>query len=218
MRVKICGIKRKEDALKAIEYGANAIGLLVGQKHSSDDFIDKDQAKTIVSALPPFCSSVMVTHLKNNEEIISLAQYIGVTTIQFHGDNKPSDIFFVKNKLPYLKVTKSLHVVNKQSIEEGKKYLDVVDAILLDTVNTDTGEVGGTGKTHDWNISREIISQYSKPVILAGGLNPTNVQQAIKEVQPFGVDTNSGTKSDDGFKDYRKLHEFIKLAKQNLTN
>ena len=128
------------------------------------------------------------------------------------------NIFFVKNKLPYLKVTKSLHVVSKQSIEEGKKYLDVVDAILLDTVNTDTGQVGGTGKTHDWNISREIISQYGKSVILAGGLNPTNVQQAIKEVKPYGVDANSGVKGDDGFKDYRKLNEFIKSAKQNLSS
>ena len=213
MRVKICGIKKTEDALKAIEQGADAIGLLVGQVHTSNDFISKESAKSIVSGLPPFCSSVLVTHLENNNEIIALAQYIGATTIQLHGDSTPKDAFFIKKELPYIKLIKSLHIINKKSIEDGRKFIDAVDAILLDTVNPNTGQVGGTGKTHDWKISREIVESYNIPIILAGGLNPENIEQAIKEVQPFGVDANSGTKGDDGYKDYRKLKDFIRKAK-----
>jgi len=213
MKVKICGIKTIEDALKAIEFGADAVGLLVGQKHTSNDFIDKEQAKSIVRALPPFCSSVLVTHLEDNGEIIALAKFVGVTTIQLHGDSTPEDALHIKKELPYIKLTKSLHVIDRNSIELGRKYLKAVDAILLDTVNVSTGQVGGTGITHDWNLSREIVDTYDAPVILAGGLGPDNVKQAVNEVRPFGVDANSGTKGKDGFKDYVKLEAFVRNAK-----
>ena len=216
MKVKVCGIKKIEDALKAIEYGADAVGLLVGQRHASNDFIDKKYAKSIVENLPPFCSSVLVTHLEESETIISLAQFIGVTTIQLHGNSTMEGALYIKKKLPYIKLIKALHVVDRSSIEKGHKFLRAVDAILLDTVNLNTGQVGGTGKIHDWNLSREIVTFYNKPVILAGGLNPENIQQAIKKVKPFGVDVNSGTKGKDGFKDYRKLKDFIYKAKNIL--
>lgn len=213
MKVKTCGIKRIEDALKAVEFGADAIGLLVGQRHTSNDFVDKEQAKSIVSALPPFCSSVLVTHLEDTGEIISLAQFTGVTTIQLHGDSTPEDALHIKKELPYIKLTKALHVINRNSIELGRNYSNTVDAILLDTVNADTGQVGGTGITHDWNLSREIVETYDTPVILAGGLGPDNVKQAVTVVKPFGVDANSSTKGKDGFKDYSKLEAFVRNAK-----
>lgn len=215
IRVKICGIKRKEDALLAISYGADAIGLLVGQTHTSDDFIDADTARDIVKALPPFCSSVMVTHLSDVEEIIELARRIGVSTIQLHGDSTPKDVQMIKDALSYLKVYKAIHVTDKSSIENGKQFLPFVDAILLDTANFATGQVGGTGLTHDWSISKKIVEEYGKPIILAGGLNPENVGAAIKAVMPFGVDVNSGTKAEDGYKSPEKLRDFIENAKKS---
>lgn len=202
----------------AINYGADAIGLLVGQKHSSTDFIDSDTAKEIVEALPPFCASVLVTHLIDPKEIIDLATDIGVTTIQLHGDSTPDDAQTIKNGLPYIKLYKAIHVTDEGSIENGRDFLPYVDAILLDTANPSTGQVGGTGMTHDWSISKRIVQAYDKPVILAGGLNPENVAEAIKMIEPFGVDVNSGTKGTNDYKDAGRVKDFIYNAKLALSN
>jgi len=214
VKVKICGIKRTEDALAAVRFGADAIGLLVGQRHAATDFITADEATAIVKALPPFCSSVLVTHLDRAEEIVPLARSIGVTTIQLHGDSSPEDARAIRENLPHLKLIKAVHVTDAESIEVARRYADSVDAILLDTVNVATDQVGGTGMTHDWGISRRIVETAGLPVILAGGLNPDNVTAAIEAVRPFGVDVNSGTKGPDGFKDMAKLRvngKFVRI-------
>jgi phosphoribosylanthranilate isomerase len=213
IKVKICGIKRLEDALLAISYGADALGFLVGQKHSSLDFLEKEYAKSIIRKLPPFCSSVLVTHLETASEIISLAEFLGVSTIQLHGDTSPQGAQEIKEKLPYIKIYKAIHVIDNSSIENGKAYLPYVDAVLPDTYNAKTDQVGGTGMTHDWSISKQMVKEYNKPLILAGGLNPDNVIDAIKYVKPYAVDANSGTKGSDGFKDPEKLRLFIERAK-----
>lgn len=213
VRVKICGNKRAGDALKAVEYGADAIGLLVGQKHASPDFIDIEQARGIVALLPPFVASVLVTHLVLPDEITPLARKIGVNTIQLHGETTPDQTAQIKKTLPYIKLYKAIHVTGDKSIVNAESYTNSVDAILLDTINVSTDQVGGTGKIHDWGISRKIVQKASLPVILAGGLNPDNVKEAIEKVKPFGVDVNSGTKGRDGYKDPKKLQAFIERAK-----
>jgi phosphoribosylanthranilate isomerase len=213
VKVKVCGVKRLEDALMAVHYGADAVGLLVGQTHASSDFIDVSQAKTIVSGLPPYCSTVLVTHLVTLSEIVDLARKIGVTTIQLPGDISPEQIREIKNFLPYIKVTKAIHVVNDSSIEDVERYIGAADAILLDSVNKTTDQVGGTGLTHDWTISKRITRDCAIPIILAGGLNPDNVKSAIAQVEPYGVDANSGLKRSDGYKDPIKLLQYISRAK-----
>jgi phosphoribosylanthranilate isomerase len=213
VRVKICGIKRKEDALAAIRYGADAIGLLVGKKYPSDDFIDETTAKNIVESLPPLCSSVLVTHLTDTKTVIELAVFTRVTTIQLHGDSSPADAQKIKTALPYVKLYKAVHIIDESSIDHAKQFLDSVDAILADTVNTATGQVGGTGLTHDWSVSKNLVAAFNKPVILSGGLTPDNVVNAIETVMPYGVDVNSGTQGADGYKDTTKLRLFIERAK-----
>jgi phosphoribosylanthranilate isomerase len=193
VKVKICGIKKREDALLAVRSGADAVGLLVGQVHTSNDFIDKDKARDIVDSLPPFCSSVLVTHLTECDEICDLAEYIGVSTIQLHGDSSPAQAKEIKQRLPYIKTYKAIHVTGPGSVDDALAYRAVVDGILLDTVNVNTGQVGGTGMTHDWSISSQIVRALDIPVIMAGGLNPENVQGAVARVHPYGVDVNSGT-------------------------
>ncbi|MGE5328340.1 MAG: phosphoribosylanthranilate isomerase [Deltaproteobacteria bacterium] len=210
MRVKICGIKRIEDALKAIEFGADAIGLLI--KTQSKNSIDENTAREIVRTLPPFCSSVMVVITTDIKEIVELSRYIGVTAIQLHGENSPEDILNIKRELPFVKIIKTLHVTNIETINNCKKYFKIADAILLDSTNFSGGAVGGTGLTHDWSISRKIVEESPIPVILAGGLNPENVAEAVKIVEPYGVDVQSGVNGEDGFKDYAKLERFIKKA------
>ena len=213
MRVKICGIKNIDDALKAIEFGADAIGLLVGQEHSSKDFITVKQAKEIVSKIPPFISTVLVTHTTDENEVIKMIKEIGVSTVQLHSDIGIKEIKTIKDSCPNIKILKLIHIIDEQSIEQVKVFKDVVDAILLDTINFDTNQVGGTGKIHNWEIDKRIVEETTAKIIVAGGLNKDNVNDAITKISPFGVDANSGVQNKEGFKDYDKLREFIFNAK-----
>jgi phosphoribosylanthranilate isomerase len=214
IHVKICGIRRLDDALAALEFGADELGFLVGQKHQSPDFLDAPDAAAIVAALPPNASSVLVTHLVEPDDIVALATAVGVTTVQLHGDTSPAQAAEIKQLLPHIKTYKAIHVIDGQSINAARQYVDAVDAIVLDTINAATDQVGGTGHTHDWSISQQIVEQLPIPVILAGGLNPDNVGDAIRHVKPYGVDVNSGTKGSDGYKDRNTLRRFIERAKR----
>lgn len=212
-RVKICGNKRLEDALEGVKAGADALGFLVGQVHASSDFISKEAAREIIEKLPPFVSTVLVTHLSSAEEIISLAAFTKVSTVQLHGDSTVDDISFLREKLSNVKLYKTIHVEDNSAISLAKEWDNQVDAILLDTISKSENKVGGTGKTHDWSISAEIVKSLHIPVILAGGLNADNVRAAIEAVRPFAVDANSGTKGADGYKDFARLHSFVQNAK-----
>lgn len=214
MRVKICGIKNKEDALKAVSYGADAIGVLVGQRHSSNDFISKEEAREIVKVIPPFCTAVLVTHLTSPEEIIALANFLSVNTIQLHSEITVEDIQKIREALPNVSLIKCIHVMDENSIDEAKSFEEAVDAILLDTYNAKTDQVGGTGLTHDWSISKKIIDCLKKKVIVAGGLNPENVREVRDFLHPYAVDVNSGVKNEEGTKDEVKLKDFITRAKE----
>jgi len=213
MRVKVCGIKTVEDAIMAAHCGADAVGLLVGQRHVSEDFINIDLARDIVKKCPPLVSPVLVTHLNDPKEIAYLASQIGVTTIQLHSDCEVQSIISLRKILPYIKLIKNFHVTGPEIIQVIRPFEAVVDAFLLDTLNSVEGRVGGTGLTHDWNISRDIVREVSRPVILAGGLNPENVADAIRIVTPFGVDANTGLKASNGFKDCTKVATLVSRAK-----
>jgi len=156
---------------------------------------------------------VLVTHLSRPDEVLPLVKTANVTTLQLHGDTTPNEALAIKKQLPHLKTYKAVHVVDESAIEETRRYIDFVDGIILDTAIRATGQVGGTGRTHDWRISRSIVQSISAPVILAGGLNPENVQEAIRTVQPYAVDVNSGVSKPGGIKDHEKLKRFIALAK-----
>ncbi len=226
MRIKICGIKRVEDAIMATYCGADSIGLVVGQKHNSDDFIDKHLAKKIVKECPPYISPVLVTELDDAEEISNLAHEIGATSIQLHSDCSVDSIISIRKSLPHVKLIKNFHVKGLEIIHAMKPFESVVDAFILDTLDLANDKVGSTGLVHDWNISRDIVKEVSRPVILAGGLTPENIREAIQFVRPYGVDASSGLKDSDGFKDemkvinfvYRAKHEFFKVRNLPLKN
>ena len=207
MRTKICGIRNMSDAQTAIRAGANAVGFLVGITHLAEDKISKEDAKEVITQLPPFVSTVMVTHLTDKNEIVELTKYLGVNTVQIHDYIPPSDVLFVKESLPFCKIIKAIHVIDKETaFELVEDFEGVCDALLLDSRTTD--RLGGTGITHDWNISQEIVTKSKIPVILAGGLNEKNVYDAVKKVKPFGVDVNSGVEN-DGWKSYEKIFKFV---------
>ena len=215
MYVKICGIRRHEDALIAAELGADAIGLLVGQRHNSPDFISAAVAREISRTLPPSVEAVLVTHITEVDEIDRLLRQSGITAVQLHSEITADSVANLRTRFPDLKVFKSVHVISAESVRYPEGFSKVVDGFVLDTINVATDQVGGTGNIHDWSISQKIVERFPDiPIILAGGLNSKNVRSAIESVHPFGVDVNSGTKGSDGFKDARKMREFILEAKR----
>ena len=213
MKVKICANKNIYDAESSLIAGADIIGLLVGQEHTSNDFIDKKAAKEIVDYVNGRCDTSLVTHLKNADEIISLTKYIGNNTIQLHSNIEEKEVEKIKKELPNVKIVRLIHISKDGEIFSNIERMKYVDYYLLDSFNLETNQVGGTGLTHDWNKSGEIVKRLDKPVFLAGGLNPDNVQKAISIVKPYGVDVNSGCKT-NGIKDRDKVIEFVRNAKK----
>jgi len=200
IKVKICGITNKEDALYAAGCGANALGFIFYEK--SPRYIAPDNAKTIIAALPPFVTTVGVFVNKDFNDIRDMALLTGITVVQLHGDESPSYCNLVEGKL-----IKAIRVKNDRSIEGLKKY--DVDAFLLDSF--DKNSFGGSGLTFDWKLA-EKAKQYGK-IILAGGLTPDNVEEAVKKVVPYGVDVSSGVEKKPGIKDNNKVKEFIIRSK-----
>lgn len=207
MRVKICGIRRVEDALAAAAAGADAIGCLVGLDYAAPDRVEAAAARAIFVSLPPFVARVLVTHRAALADVVGLMRETAATTVQLHGDFPLVAISALREALPHASIVKTVHVTGEEAIAAASAAARVADGVLLDTKTP--GRVGGTGVTHDWSISARIVAASPKPVILAGGLTPDNVAAAIARVHPYGVDVNSGTRGSDGFKDHAKIRAFI---------
>ena len=207
MKVKICGIRHQDDAKVALDAGADALGFLVGITHLAEDKIRKEEAKAIIESLPPLVSPVAVTHLTDVREIIDLIIYLGVSTVQIHDYIGPKEVKTIRENLPGVKIIKSVHVEGENAIEMAKLFEPYAHAILLDSRTTD--RLGGTGITHDWDISARLVKSIRIPVILAGGLTPGNVFEAACKVKPYGVDVNSGVEDIKGNKNFSKVQLFI---------
>ena len=215
MKVKICANKNIYDAESCLIAKADIIGLLVGKKHNSDDFISKEEAKRITNYVNGRCDVSLVTHLLNATDIINLTKYIGNNIIQLHSDIEEKEVEKIRTTLPQVKLVRLIHVSKEGEIYTDIKRMKYVDYYLLDSFNLSTNQVGGTGITYDWQKSKEVIKKLNKPAFLAGGLNPQNVSEAIKITNPYGVDVNSGCKNIDGIKDRGKVIEFVKNAKKS---
>lgn len=215
MRVKICGIRNEADLNAAIRSGADAVGFLIGQVHPSPDFILPGTAARLVLAMPPFVSPVLVTHLTDPEEILDLSDRTGITTVQLHGGSTAEEVRILRDNLPPAsKIILTVHFQAKDDFLGAKDFFNVADAFLIDSMNGETGQVGGTGRVNDWNLAAEFVKESPLPVILAGGLNPSNVADAIRQVNPFAVDANTGMKQ-EGTRvvDPELCAAFVKAAK-----
>jgi len=212
-RVKICGIRSLADMQIAVQQGTDAIGVLVGKLHSSSDFIPANLAAEICDRTPPFVTSVLVTHMEDPDVVLALADAIPSAAVQLHSDITPAVIRTLRRALAPRKVIAKISVEGPSAIERARDLDQRVDAIVLDSVNRATDQVGGTGMTHDWSISAQIVKQVSTPVILAGGLTPANVGNALRQVHPWAVDVNSGVRNQAGFKDGELIRAFIETSK-----
>lgn len=218
VKVKICANRSIEDAKISLLAKADIIGILVGQEHNSVDFVDKYIAKEITDFVDGKCDVSLVTHLTNADEIIELTKFIGNNVIQLHSDISEDEVEKIATILPNIKLVRLIHISQEGKIITDYKKMKYVDYYLLDSFNLKTNQVGGTGLTHDWYKSNELIKLLNKPTFLAGGLTPENVGEAIKISQPYGVDVNSGCKNEKGVKDAEKVKRFVYNAKKYSEN
>ncbi len=209
-RVKICGITSVAEAQLAERHGAHAIGILVGQRHASSDFVEPDIARTICLNLSPFTTSVLITHLEDPPEIVDLVQKVPCLAVQLHSDLSSSVLLFLRDQLWPKKIIGKVSVQDETAITRMREIENFVDAMVLDSIDSSTNRVGGTGLTHDWTISAQIVNNSRVPIILAGGLTPDNVKQAITLVRPWAVDVHSGVETPDGQKNQGQIALFLK--------
>jgi phosphoribosylanthranilate isomerase len=209
LRVKICCISSKQEAFDAINFGASALGL-VGEMPSGPGVISDAEILEITLQVPPPIATFLLTSETDSQKIIEHHKRVSTNTIQIVDELKDKDYKAIRVALPNTKLVQVVHVLDESSIDEALELAELVDAILLDSGNPNLAvkELGGTGRTHNWGLSRKIVEQCEKPVFLAGGLKPENVVEAIETVQPFGLDLCSGVRT-EGKLDLRKLEKFF---------
>ena len=193
----------------AIEAGASAVGL-VSAMPSGPGPIPEDLIAEIAATVPPGVSSFLLTCLQDAASIIEQQRRLRVNTIQICDRLTQGSYQDLRDALPGISLVQVVHVTGPEAVDEAIAVAPQVDAILLDSGNQSLAikELGGTGRTHDWTLSRKIREAIEVPLFLAGGLNPSNVAAAIREVQPFGVDVCSGLRT-NGRLDRQKLELFF---------
>jgi phosphoribosylanthranilate isomerase len=200
-RIKICGITSSDDALAAINYGADALGFVFYPE--SPRAIIPEEARRIISSLPPFVTTVGVFVDEPKKELEAIVSYTGVDIIQLHGCEPPEYCDLSK------KIIKAIRVKELSDLEPLNRYKNI-SAFLLDTYSKDV--IGGTGLIFNWEVAVE-AKKFGR-IILAGGLTPENIEDAVKLVQPYAVDVASGVEgTKKGIKDHNKLKLFIERAK-----
>jgi phosphoribosylanthranilate isomerase len=208
-RVKICCISSIDEAKTAIEYGASALGL-VGPMPSGPGVITNDLIFKIARTIPPPIGTFLLTSETSADKIISQHRLTLTNTIQIV-DAVPFKTYkLLREAMPAVKLVQVIHVIDDRSVDDAFELSDLVDAILLDSGNPNlqVKELGGTGRVHNWKLSRKIREGLKIPVFLAGGLNSENVKQAIEEVQPFGIDLCNSVRT-NGKLDEKKLETFF---------
>ena len=208
-RIKICCIQNKEEAFTAIDLGASALGL-VSNMPSGPGPIPDERIAEISAVVPPPIATFLLTSRTDAQQIIKHQKKVRTNTIQIVDKLQSGSYLDIRNALPGIRIVQVIHVIDESSIEEAICVSNEVDAILLDSGNPNLKikELGGTGRVHNWEISRKIRESINIPIFLAGGLNTDNIREAIETVQPFGIDVCSGVRT-NGKLDLFKLEKFF---------
>ena len=201
--MKICGITNLEDARHAAACGADALGFVFYP--GSPRFVAPDQARRIVAELPPIVTTVGLFVNEPPARIREMVEFCGLNTVQLHGEEEPDQCIY-----PPCRVIKAFRL--KQGMDDSVFSAYQVSALLLDAYVPD--KLGGTGQRCDWDRAAEVASRHR--VILAGGLNPENVAEAVRQVHPYGVDVSSGVESKPGQKNPEKVAMFIRMARESI--
>ncbi len=203
IKIKICGITNKEDAGWAVDLKVDALGFIFAD---SPRRVKPEIVQEIIKLLPPFISSVGVFVNEDREKVEEMTESCGLTTLQFHGQESPSYCEGFKQK-----IVKAFRIKDKSVLKKAAQYQGKIDAYLLDAYSPFA--YGGTGKTFDWHIAKE-IKKFGLPIILSGGLNTENIREAISEVEPYGIDVSSGVEERPGKKNLEKLINFVRIVRE----
>lgn len=199
VKIKICGITNLEDGLAAADYGADALGFVFYEK--SPRYVKPEKVKEIISKLPPFISTVGVFVDEDPFKIKGIIEYTGINIVQLHG-NEPNNLCQMWHKV--IKAFRIRDFIDLHPLEEYK-----VSAYLLDTYTPET--YGGTGQIFNWDIALD-AKRFGR-IILSGGLNPDNIEKAVRYVRPYAVDVSSGVEEEKGKKDLKKMKDFIEKVR-----
>lgn len=204
-RVKICGVTSSEDRDAVVAAGADAVGVIHGVPVDTPREVDEDAAETLVSGVPPLVTSVLVTMPTTVQQAVKRVDEIDPNVVQVHDGLTPAELGALSRR-----VTQQIVAVVDAEADDIDEFASHADALLVDSVDAEGG--GGTGETHDWDRTRDIVQSLDVPVILAGGLTPENVTEAVETVRPFAVDTASGVESSGGVKDHDAVTRFVSAA------
>jgi phosphoribosylanthranilate isomerase len=212
-RVKICCIGSVDEAALAVEYGASAVGM-VSHMPSGPDVISDERIAEIAATVPPAIGTFLLTSRQNVADIVRQQRFCRTNTIQICDHLAVGTHRDLKDALPGISIVQVVHVTGPDSVEEATQVAPHVDAILLDSGNQKLAVkvLGGTGRRHDWSLSRAIRERIGVPLFLAGGLTPENVGHAMEEVGSFGIDVCSGVRT-DGKLDATKLKRFFSAVR-----
>jgi len=214
--IQIAGVKNLKEAEMLISSGVRFIGFPLRLTVNAEDTTE-NEAKRIIAQIRQKSIPVLITYLSHSTEINEFCKYLDVPVVQLHGDVEKAELKKLKEINSELKIIKSL-VIKKDNFSSLLKTVETltpfVDAFITDTFDPETGAEGATGKTHDWNLSGKLVELSGKPVILAGGLTPENVYEAILRVRPAGVDSHTGVEDKEGNKDSEKIARFISEAER----
>lgn len=213
--IQIAGVIDDAEARMLQECGVRYLGFPLRLAVHQPDLTDA-AAALVIRGLAPQTHAVLIAYLDTAAEIAALCRMLAVRIVQLHGHIERAELETLRSRHPALTVVKSL-VIGLHDSETIEAIVDdlaaVVDAYILDTFDPRTGASGATGRTHDWRISRRLVERSRRPIILAGGLTPENVRQAILEVQPAGVDAHTGVEDPGGRKSRAKVERFVAEAR-----
>lgn len=205
-RVKICGVTTPEDRDAVVAAGADAVGVIHGVPVDTPREVDEATAESLVAGVPPLVTSVLVTMPTTVQQAVVRVDAVEPDVVQVHDGLTPAELGALGRR-----ITQQVVAVVDAEADAIDDYASHADALLVDSVDADGG--GGTGETHDWTHSREHVGSLDVPVILAGGLTPENVAEAVETVGPFAVDTASGVEASGGVKDRDAISRFVSNAR-----
>jgi phosphoribosylanthranilate isomerase len=209
-RTKICGITREADLDAVVAAGADAVGVTAAVSVDTPREVSVERAADLAAAVPPFVTSVLVTMPDTVSRAVELVEQVEPDAVQLHGNLRPDAVSAVGERVP----SKVLAAVDATDADVTA-YADAADALLVDSVDEQGG--GGTGETHDWERTAALVAELDAPVILAGGLGPANVAEAVETVRPFAVDVASGVEREGGVKDHDAVRQFVERAESAVV-
>ena len=205
-RVKVCGLTTESDLAAAVDAGADAVGVICDVPVDTPREVSVERAAELADSTPPFVTSVLVTMADDLADAVDLVDAVEPDALQLHGDTSPDALASLRADVD----ADLLLAVDADDVTSAEAYDDVVDGLIVDTAGEDGG--GGTGLTHDWDRTRDAAADLESPVILAGGLTPANVADAVRTVEPFAVDVASGVEQRGGVKDVDAVRSFVERA------